>query len=73
MELVIPPLLSPTKSKDEQLAEDCLQSIFVFGVVDNLIKVLHLEHLQPKNDARNDAVLAVKRLLDVTLEQVDRN
>jgi hypothetical protein len=43
------------------------------GVANNLKKFSCLEHSQPKNNARNDAVLAVKRLLDFTLEQVDRN
>jgi hypothetical protein len=43
------------------------------SVASKLIKVASLVNLNPDKDTRNEAVIAVKNLLDLTLEQADRN
>jgi hypothetical protein len=45
----------------------------VVAVAPKLIELISLAHLHPENDARNQAVFAVKSLLDRTFKRADRN
>ena len=42
------------------------------AVASELIEISSMAQLHPDTDTRNKAVLAVKNLLDITLEQMDR-